>query len=289
MPEPIVLAALLFAAFVHGALGFGFPLVATPLLALMMDLRAAILLTLVPTICINLVSIVGERHWREALRRFWPIPTFTIVGSLIGTQLLLALDPEPFRLLLALVLVAYLLADRLHGVDRERRVPGWGLALLGLGLGLMAGVVNVFAPAIIVFALYTRMRPELMVAAFNLSFLTSKAGQLIGFASGGALDMAIVRQALWALPLLLAVLWLGIRLRRRIRPEGYRRVLRVGLWVMALALIWSSVQAWLGGEKETVVASAMSSRLELASESFPYLQHPFRDHIRPILRRPDPA
>jgi uncharacterized protein len=248
MPEPLVLAALLFAAFVHGALGFGFPLVATPLLALMMDLRAAILLTLVPTICINLVSIAGERHWREALRQFWPIPAFTIVGSLIGTRLLLAVDPEPFRLTLALVLVAYLLADRLQGADRERRVPKWGLALLGLGLGLMAGVVNIFAPAIIVFALYTRMRPELMVAAFNLSFVTSKSGQLIGFVAGGALDMTIVRQALWALPLVLAVLWLGIRLRRRIRPDGYRKVLRGGLWVMALALIWSSVRTWIGAK-----------------------------------------
>jgi hypothetical protein len=245
MPEPLVLAALLFAAFVHGALGFGFPLVATPLLALMMDLRAAILLTLVPTICINLASIAAERHWREALRQFWPIPTFTIVGSLTGTQLLLAVDPEPFRLMLALVLVTYLLADRLHGVACERRVPKWGLALLGLGLGLMAGVVNIFAPAIVVFALYTRMRPALMVATFNLSFVTSKSGQLIGFMAGGALDRTIVHQALWVLPLVLAVLWLGIRLRRRIRPDGYRRVLRGGLWVMALALIWSSARTWI--------------------------------------------
>lgn len=50
--------------------GFGFPLVATPLLVLFMDLRAAVLLTLIPTIAINLVSIATERRWLEALRRF---------------------------------------------------------------------------------------------------------------------------------------------------------------------------------------------------------------------------
>lgn len=251
MPDLPALAALLFAAFVHGAFGFGFPMVATPLLALMMDLRSAILLTLVPTICINLVSIAGERHWREALREFWPIPVCTIIGSLIGTRLLLSVDPEPFRLLLALVLVAYLLAERLHGVERERRVPTWGLALLGLGLGLMAGVVNIFAPAIVVFALYTRMRPELMVAAFNLSFVTSKTGQLIGFTAGGALDAEVIGQALWALPLVLAVLWGGILLRRRIRPERYRQLLRAGLWVMALALIWQTSSDLLAGQPPT--------------------------------------
>jgi uncharacterized membrane protein YfcA len=242
MPDPSILAVLLLSAFVHGTFGFGFPLVATPLLALMMDLRAAILLTLVPTICINLASILGEKHRAEALRLFWPIPTFTVVGSLIGTQVLLSADPEPFRLLLALVLVAYLLAERLHGVERERTVPNWGLALLGLCLGLLAGVVNIFAPVIIVFALYTRMRPELMVAAFNISFITSKSGQLLTFAANGALDMAVIAQALWALPLILGVLWSGMLLRRRIHPEHYRRLLRLALWAMAAALIWDTLR-----------------------------------------------
>jgi len=241
MPDPAVLAVLLLSAFVHGAFGFGFPMVATPLLALLMDLRAAILLTLIPTICINLVSILGERHRLEALRLFWPIPAFTIVGSLLGTQVLLHVDPQPFRLLLALVLVAYLLVDRLHGVDRERRVPKWGLALLGLGLGLLAGLVNIFAPVIVVFALYTRMRPELMVAAFNLSFITSKSGQLIGYTAAGALQWSVVSQALWALAPIIAVLWAGILLRRRIHPEHYRRLLRLGLWIMAVALIWDTL------------------------------------------------
>jgi uncharacterized membrane protein YfcA len=242
MPDLSVLAVLLLAAFVHGAFGFGFPMVATPLLALLMDLRLAILLTLIPTICINLASILGETRWIEALRLFWPIPAFTIAGSLIGTQLLLSVDPEPFRLLLALVLVAYLLAARLHGVDRERKVPNWGLAILGLSLGLLAGVVNIFAPVLIVFALYTRMHPELMVAAFNLSFITSKTGQLIGFSLNDALDMTVVTQALWALPLVLGVLWGGIRLRRRIHPEHYSKLPRFGLWVMAAALIWNSLR-----------------------------------------------
>jgi uncharacterized membrane protein YfcA len=236
MPAPETLAVLLAAAFLHGALGFGFPLVATPLLALVMDLRAAILLLLIPTIAINLASIAGERHRREALRLFWPVPTFTIFGSLVGTQILLNVDPAPFRLLLALVLVAYLLTEHLHGVEQERRVPAWGLALLGLGLGLLAGLVNVFAPVIIVFALYTRMRPELMVTAFNISFLSSKSGQLLGFALNDALDPALIEQALWALPALLLVLWTGIRVRRRIQPRQYRRLLRLALWVLAIAL-----------------------------------------------------
>lgn len=236
-------AVLMASALVHGVFGFGFPMLATPLLALGMDPRAAVQLTLLPTIATNLGSIAGERHRGEALRRFWAIPVFTAIGSFAGTQVLLAVDPEPFRALLSVVLVAYLLTERLHGGTRERRVPAWGLALLGLGMGLMAGVVNIFAPIVIVFALYTRMPAQLMVAAFNLSFVTSKGGQLLGFASQGALDGSLMLQSLWVLPGVLLALWLGIRLRRRIQPEHYRRLLRLGLWALAAALVWDVLSA----------------------------------------------
>jgi uncharacterized protein len=240
--DPAAIGILLIAAFVHGAFGFGFPLVATPLLVLIMDMRAAVLLTLIPTIAINLVSIATERRWLEALRRFWPIPVFTMVGSLIGTRVLLTIDPEPVRLLLALVLIVFLILDRQRGDGPERRFPQWGLALLGLGMGLLAGLVNVFSPVVVAFALYTRMHPGLMVATFNLSFITSKTGQLAGFAAHDALEPAIIKLAALALPLVMVVLWSGIKVRRRLDQGSYRRWLTRALWVIATMLIVDSIQ-----------------------------------------------
>jgi len=227
----------LVSAFVHGAFGFGFPLLATPLLAFGFDLRTAILLTLVPTVSINLVSILSERHWRDALRTYWPIPLFTVAGSFVGTQWLLRVDPEPFRLLLAGVLIAYLVSDRLHGGRRPIAIGPWGQGLFGFVLGLLAGVVNIFAPLVVAFALYTQMPAALMVATFNLSFLTSKSGQILGFVSADAFDLATVRLAVLSLPLILGALWVGIRVRRRIDVETYRGLLRGALWVIALAIL----------------------------------------------------
>lgn len=237
MEELALLPILLIAAFIHGALGFGFPLIATPLLVLFMPLPAAILLTLVPTVSINLVSFFTEKHWKQALRAYWPIPAFTIVGSIIGTQILLSVNPSPFRMLLALVLVAYLVTERLRGSRQEHQLPKWGMALFGLGLGLLAGVVNIFAPVIVVFALYTRMNPTLMVATFNMSFLTSKSGQIIGFIANDAFDPDVVLLTLALVPFVLLCLWLGIRIRRRIDRETYMQLLRGALWLIATALV----------------------------------------------------
>jgi len=237
MPDLTTILILVIAAFVHGVFGFGFPLVSTPLLMLGLEPRTAILVTLIPTICINLVSIAGESHWREALRRFWPIPVFTLVGSMSGTRLLLGVDPGPLRVILALVLIAYLVADQLMSGGPERIVAKWGLALLGLVMGLMAGVVNIFAPIVVAFALYTRMSPLLMVAAFNLSFVTSKSGQLTTFFLNQAADPETLTLSLWALPPVILSLWIGIRLRKRVDPDAYKGLLRIALWVIACLLI----------------------------------------------------
>ncbi len=243
--EILFIAVSLLAAFVHGAFGFGFPLLSTPLLVLGFDLRTAILLTLVPTVSINLVSILAEHHWRAALRDYWPIPAFTVVGSFLGTQALLSVDPDPFRFLLAAVLIGYLVSDHLHRGEHLIRVPKWGMGLFGLLLGLLAGVVNIFAPLVVAYALYTRMPAALMVATFNLSFITSKSGQILGFISQGAFDLQVVGLAVLALPLILGALWLGIRLRRRIDVDTYRGMLRGALWVISIAILLDALRRML--------------------------------------------
>jgi uncharacterized membrane protein YfcA len=238
----LFLLVSLLAAVVHGAFGFGFPLLSTPLLAFGFDLRTAVLLTLVPTVAINLVSILSERHWRAALREYWPIPAFTVVGSFLGTQLLLGIDPEPFRFLLAAVLIGYLVSDHLHRSEQPLVVPKWGMALFGVLLGLLAGVVNIFAPLVVAYALYTRMPAILMVATFNLSFITSKSGQILGFLSQGEFRLEVVGLAVMLLPLILVALWLGILLRRRVAIETYRGMLRGALWVISVGILLDALR-----------------------------------------------
>ena len=235
-----MLAILLVGAFIHGLLGFGFPMLSTPALILLMELPRVVLLTLAPTVSINIISIAGEKHWREALQRYWPIPVFTIFGSLLGTRIMLSVDPEPLRLLLAIVLIIYLIADRLPEAEVERTVPKWVMAGLGLGLGLMGGMINIIAPAIVIYALFTRMNPLLMVATFNFSFLISKSGQIVGFIANDAFDWQIVKTTVWVLPVILLVLWLGMRLRRKLNVQTYMKLLRLSLWLIAVVLVADS-------------------------------------------------
>lgn len=235
----VTLAIVALAAFVHGALGLGFPLVATPLLALFTDVRSAILLTLVPAVVLSLVSILSDREWRTALRRFWLLPAAAVLGSTGGTLVLVAADPEPFRLLLAAVIVLYLAVERLRRHRPERVLPISPALLLGTGLisGTLAGLVNVMAPVIIVFALETRLSVALMVPVFNVTFLASKSAQILTYSAAGLLSPKTVLSAIPITLVAVLFLWWGMGVRRRTDTAIYRAWLKAALWVIALLLV----------------------------------------------------
>jgi hypothetical protein len=55
--------AILLAGLVHGTFGIGFPMIATPLLALFTDVFSAVLICVIPTMSVNLATIWhGECH-----------------------------------------------------------------------------------------------------------------------------------------------------------------------------------------------------------------------------------
>ena len=67
----------------HGAIGLGFPVVLTPVLALFFDVRTAVLLTLVPTASVNIVSILNGGGWWARVRQFWPLAACGVLGSVL--------------------------------------------------------------------------------------------------------------------------------------------------------------------------------------------------------------
>src|SRR3954454_14095959 len=129
------------AGFVQGALGLGFPIVATPLIAMATDIRTAVIVVLLP--CLGTIVLVMARAplLGAALRRFWPMPLFAIGGAAVGTRLFVAFPDFPYALLLAGMIVVYLNIERLGRsewafVGRHRRVFG---PLFGFAAGLSEG------------------------------------------------------------------------------------------------------------------------------------------------------
>jgi hypothetical protein len=233
---------------VHGTFGIGFPMVATPLLALFTDVFTAVLTCLIPTMSVNLTTIWhgGGKELRN-VRRYLPIIPFAMLGTVIGTFLLLWLDPRPFLLLLAAAILLYLNQDRLLKVDfswvGNHTLPAY--VLFGTIAGLMAGMVNVMLPVLIILFMELRVATATMVVLFNLNFFTGKLTQSLVFAQQEVAGIGdFLLSTLVLAPFALAALFIGMQLRKRITADRYLSVLRGVLWLMAGILILRFILAY---------------------------------------------
>ncbi len=234
-----VSAILALAGLIHGVFGIGFPMIATPLLALFMDVQSAVLITLFPTIAVNVLSIYKGGGWGDSIGRFWPLALSAFIGSVVGTNLLVISDPEPFRLLLAAVIILYL---NLHRLTRLKM--SWienhiylSMLLFGLIAGLFAGSVNVMVPILMIFALELGLAKTVMIQTFNMCFLSGKAAQVGVFYGAGLVGMELVSAVAAGLVLAVVALRIGMSLRDRIHSDLYQKILRKLLLLMACILI----------------------------------------------------
>ncbi|MDH3638823.1 MAG: sulfite exporter TauE/SafE family protein [Gammaproteobacteria bacterium] len=224
---------------VHGTMGLGFPVIATPLLALVLDVRSAILVTLLPTAVVNVASVLRGGHWRESLGKFWPLAVYAVIGSAVGTSLIIVSDPTPFKLLLALLIFLYLGSGWLGTLKMSwaRTHTARSMLVFGFIAGVAAGATNVMVPILIIYTLELGLTTTAMVQVFNMCFLSGKLMQMATFASAGMLGTELLLSTAPLAGVALAALFLGMAVRDRISTDNYRGIVRGTLFVVALILI----------------------------------------------------
>ena len=227
------------AGLAHGLSGFGFPLISTPTMALVSEVRTAVLVTLIPNIGVNIVSAASGMGWRENLRRYWAMPMWVLVGTIVGTQVVIWAPVNVLRLLLAGMIVVYLRQDRFKRVDWSvvNRHPGRAGAAFGLLGGFLSGTVNVMLPPLLIYFTTLAVPPLAMTQVMNACFLVGKVSQAAVFAAHGLFTSEGLLLTVPVTVVALAGYWAGLRLKPRVRPEVYRKVIRGVLWAMAGLLL----------------------------------------------------
>ena len=243
-----LLGAMIFAAVAHGAVGFGFPLLSTPLVALLTDVQAAVLLTLVPNVVINVISITRGADWRQTLRTHWPVAAWVLVGTLLGTQVLTRASPAALKLLLAALIVFYLLQSRSGPAAAHpllHRYPRSSAGLFGLLGGFFSGTVNVAVPPLLIYFTSLELAPLVMTQAMNLSFLSGRLTQVLAMISTGHMGLGWILLGVPLSVIAVAALSGGFRLQRRFSRATFARLMRALLWVMAAILAGQVVRDYL--------------------------------------------
>lgn len=239
------------AGLMHGFVGIGFPLLATPLFGLLFGWKAAVTLLVLPTWLVSLAALWafrGQADLRAALRVYWPLAVLMPFGLAAGVHALYVVRADLLMLLMAGVLVAYLLLDRLGRTDvpAARTHPTLLAAPFGLFAGFSEGALNVAGPVLLIYFLLLDLPVGAIIAVMNWLFLLGKTVQALMMAQRGAFDASVLAPVLPIAAMGVAAYWTGMRLRARFDPSRYRSWLKATLALMAAGLVLRVVWGGVG-------------------------------------------
>lgn len=233
-----ILTAYVVAGGIKGLTGIGFSTSCLPIMALRLDLKIAIPLVIVPSIVSNLVVMIQAGRFREAVARFWPFYAASIPGLLVGLSILVAIDVDLARAILALVLVVYSLwslknkpVSLTTAWERTLKIP------TGFCTGFVNGLTGSQVMPALPYFLSLNLGKKAFVQAINVSFTLSSLIMLVGMNRLGHLSSQTLLTAAGGLVPVLLTVYLAGRLQHRLTGALHRTLVLNFLLVMGLILL----------------------------------------------------
>lgn len=234
----IACAAFFFAAFSKGITGMGFATTCLPILALTMGLEVALPLVLVPSVASNIIVQIEVGHFRESIRRFWPLIISGMVGVVIGLMLLTWMETRLAAAVLGVVLIVYgLFALKTPNLKMAPRFEKPLAPVTGFITGIINGLTGSQLMPVLPYLMALHLDRERFVQAINCSFTSSSIVMAIGLSKIGLMNVetALV-SAIGVIPV-----WIGLKLggkiRRRLSPELFRKLVIYMLMVSGVLLL----------------------------------------------------
>ena len=230
-----VAAVMLLASIVRSAFGFGEALVAVPLLALAIPVKTAAPVAVLASILVAGVVVAQDRrhvHWRSAgllvLSTFFGIP--------FGLFLLKTVSEPAAKAVLGAAVGAY----ALHALLGRRRASladdryAWAF---GFAAGVFGGAYGLNGPPLAAYGAMRGWTRERFRATLQGYFLPASAAGMCGYAVSGLWKRSVSGLFLWSLPSVLAGVFIGRALNRRLDEERFLRCLHVGLALVGALLL----------------------------------------------------
>jgi uncharacterized membrane protein YfcA len=233
---------VLGAAFVKGAIGFGFPALGTPLLSLVVDVKTAVVVLILPNIVMDGIQFARRGTPLSTARRFWVLLAAGALGVILGTRALALLSPRAATLLLGAFVLCFV---ALQATGRAPEVPArwerWLSAPAGFVAGVIGGVTNSPAIALVLYFQAIGLSKHDFVSSVAFTFLFYKLVQLGAVTWYGLLPWPLLWGSLALTAVGMAGFALGLRVQDRLDQRSFNRAVLgflalLGAWLLIRSL-----------------------------------------------------
>lgn len=232
----LVLAGAGLAGLVQGMTGFAYSIVALSFWAWALAPEVAAPLAVLGALTGQLTSLFSVRRGFEALR-IAPFVLGGLVGVPIGVFALHNIDPVRFRLALGALFALYGAFGLLSPISAKIKAGGRGLDAVIGGVGGFLGGLGGLSGSVP--AIWTELRGwkrDLRRATMQVYNIAMHSMTLAVYARTGALNATSGKLFAVTAPLLLAAVFLGARLYKRVSERGFAKLVLALIAVSGLTL-----------------------------------------------------
>ncbi len=234
-PTAVAIVALAAtAAFIQALSGFGFALFIVPFLAMLIGPKDTVLLANLMSTFSTSVQAATLRHSADR-RTAGTLMAGSLVGMPIGLAVLLLLDPEALKLVIAIMVIVFTLllmrGLQLHAAGTI------GDAIAGFTSGILNTSTSMSGPPAVLYLQGKRMPPREFRATIATFFsVTSTVGVVLLLAAGGAKGYIFLALGL-SIPAVFAGQRLGNLLFERVDLIFFRRMVYAILLLSGAAAV----------------------------------------------------
>jgi len=240
MPETIAIIMIIFlAAFLQGMTGFGFALIALPLLGFFLDIKV-----IVPLVVLlgTMVSAYLSIRLRKAvnLKRTYALMLATLPGVPLGAFALKHVPQQGLALGIGILMVlftTYLLLCKPSPLKLGLPVT----ALVGFSSGALGSSIGAGGPPAII---YASLQPwDKAQSKATLSFYFTFVGGLtvVSHTLSGIITKETLSLYAAGLPALALGIWLGTGVYKRLSDHGYRKLAFILVFLLGCMMIYRNV------------------------------------------------
>ncbi len=239
MLDPSIAILIAFAFFagcvIKGVTGMGMPLVAIAIMSLALDVRDATPMIMFPALVANIYQITESRRASLPFSQLAPILLGLLVGTYFGVRLAVSTDPAFMLGVLGFLILGFVILS-LFKIDPE--APKRGRAFFGLGAGGFTGFVGSmtggFGPILAIFLLSLRLPRETFMWALGILLLLAASSLGLFYALLGAFPAWVFYTSAAACIPAIIGMWAGGKIRKRVSPELFRKLVLALLTVISL-------------------------------------------------------
>jgi len=239
----VILPIVFVATLTRSTFGFGDAMVGMTLLVMVIPLEDAT--PLVGLMGITASSTILIRHWRDVhVKSVWPLIIYTLIGIPIGILLLKGVYENVMKAVLALVIIIFslykLFKPKLFTLANDRPA-----CIFGLASGILGGAYNTNGPPVVIYGTLRRWDPEKFRATLQGYFFPTGSLIAIGHCIGGLWTRPVLTNYALSLPVILAAIFLGGRINRRIPKDRFDSYIYVFLVILGVCLLISTIRSVL--------------------------------------------